>query len=855
MRKVLIIAGIVVLVVIGALIAIPLIFKPQIVRMVKEKANQSINANLDFKGVGISLIRNFPNASLTIDDLVIVNREPFAGDTLAQIRKFELSLNLSKLLFKRKVEVLSLTIDEPRIYAMVLDNGQANYMIIPEADESRPTETDTAAAMELAIEGYRIKNGSLAYINDSTKMILHVAGLNHEGSGDFSRQTFTLYTRTNIDEIDFSMKGVPYLNDANLQMKADLQMDMAQNRFAFKENEIRLNDLALKFDGWIQLADDKTELDMTFNAPSTEFKSILSMVPAIYRRDFGNLRAEGRMNLEGIIKGVYGKTQFPMVDIKLFVDNGTFQHPDLPTPVKNVALDFQVTNPGVTVNETVIDLRRLHLEIGDQPIDAQLLVRNPVKDPYVDGLLKGRIDLGQVGKFMPLGDTIKLDGTIQSDLTFRGTVSSVQEQRYDNITANGSVALSNINYSAPSIPQPVIIPAANISFTPQQARLERFDMQFGRSDIHANGGLTNMIGYILGGQTLNGTLTLTSGYLDLNPFLQQESGAIAAVELPARVDFVMSGRFEQIVVSNFNLTNVQGQLILRDRKLMLIDLKANFLEGEMVSNGAYTYVKPGNPHVDFDLKLSKLSIPAMYKNIVTVQAFAPVASFMKGSVSGDLQLDSDLGDSLKPIWQTISSKGALQIPEARVEGFEPLKKIGEALKYERLKNPGFSNFMPSFDIAKGVFSLNPTTLKIEGYEAILSGSNSLDKTINYLMKLNLPASAVKENINTALAGLIKQDVNTLTDETVVIDVGLTGTFSDPKVQTSLAQIAKGAGDQLKRAAQAEAQRRREELEQQAREKVAGQKEALQDTVKKAIEERTKGQAEDIKNRIKGLFGK
>ena len=88
MRKVLIIAGIVVLVVIGALIAIPLIFKPQIVRMVKEKANQSINANLDFKGVGISLIRNFPNASLTIDDLVIVNREPFAGDTLAQIGKF-----------------------------------------------------------------------------------------------------------------------------------------------------------------------------------------------------------------------------------------------------------------------------------------------------------------------------------------------------------------------------------------------------------------------------------------------------------------------------------------------------------------------------------------------------------------------------------------------------------------------------------------------------------------------------------------------------------------------------------------------------------------------------------------------
>ena len=103
--------------------------------------------------------------------------------------------------------------------------------------------------------------------------------------------------------------------------------------------------------------------------------------------------------------------------------------------------------------------------------------------------------------------------------------------------------------------------------------------------------------------------------------------------------------------------------------------------------------------------------------------------------------------------------------------------------------------------------------------------------------------------------MIKQDVNSLTDETVVIDVGLTGSFTDPKIQTSLAQIARGAGDRLKREAQAEAERRRQELEQQAKEKMAEQKQGLQDTVKKEIEERTKGQTEDIKNRIKGLFGK
>jgi hypothetical protein len=364
-----------------------------------------------------------------------------------------------------------------------------------------------------------------------------------------------------------------------------------------------------------------------------------------------------------------------------------------------------------------------------------------------------------------------------------------------------------------------------------------------------------MIGYVMGGQILRGTLTLTSGFLDLNPFMQDESGAIAAVEMPARIDFVMSGRFEQIVITNFNLTDVQGQLILRDRKLMLVDLKAGFLEGEMAGNGIYSYIKPGNPHIDFDLKLTSLSIPEMYKNIVTVQAFAPIAGFMKGTVSGDVKMNSDLGDSLKPIWQTLSSEGALQIPEARVQGFKPLEKIGEAIGYERLKNPGFSNFTPSFDIDNGVFNLNPTTLKVEGFDAIISGSNALDKSIDYLMKLNLPASAVKQNINTALSSLIKQDVNLLTDETVVIDINVTGSVDNPQVQTSLAQIAKGAGDQLKKEAEAEAERRKQELERQAKEKVEAQKQALEDTLKKEAEERTKEQTEDIKERIKGLFGK
>jgi uncharacterized protein involved in outer membrane biogenesis len=855
MKKLLIILGIVVLVIIVALITAPMLFKPQIVKMVKEKANQSINANVDFKDVGISLLKNFPNAGISIDDLVIIGRGPFDGDTLAYLQKFEASVSLGKLLFDRRAEILSLSLIKPRVYIRVLENGKANYMIFPEVDAVEAPADTAAAAMDLAVKRYKISDGYVVYINDSTGMAAQVSGLNHEGKGDFKKEIFTLATNTEIDDIDFKIKGASYLTDARLRMKADLEVDTNQKRFAFKENQIKLNELILNFDGWIRMADNETELDLTFGAPQTEFKSLLSMVPAIYKEDFGDLKAEGQLKLDGIIRGTFSQAQFPMVDIKLFVEKGMFQHPQVPAPVRNVDVNLQITNPGVTMNETVIDLRRFHLEIDEQPLDAQLLVRNPVKDPYIDGLLKGTVNLGQVGEFLPLGDSIKLTGTVRSDLTFRGNISSVQERKYENMTANGSIAFADINYELPALPMPIQISAANISFSTQQARLERFDMQFGKSNLSANGALTNMIGYVLGGQVLAGRLSVTSQFLDLNPFLQDESGAIAAVELPDRVEFTMSGEFDQIIVANFNLTDVKGQLILKDRKLFLSNLNGGFLDGQIVSNGTYSFTKPGDPHVDFDLKLTDLSIPQLFKTVSTAQAFAPMAEYMEGTVSGNVRLNSDLGDSLKPIWQTLSSNGSLRIPEARVEGFGPLIKLGEALKLERLKNPGFSNFAPSYGIDNGVFNLNPTTLRLSDYEAVLSGSNSLDKSIDYVMKLNIPASDVKANINSALSSLIKQDVNLLTDETVVIDARLTGTFDSPQIQTSLAQIARGAGEQLKKEAQAEAERKKQELEAQAKKKLEEQKTALEDSLKKEIEQRSKGKGDDIKDRIKGLFGK
>jgi hypothetical protein len=837
MKTFLIILGIIVVVLILAIILIPLLFKPQIVAMVKEQANKNINATVEFADVGLNLIQHFPNATLTVDHLTIINKEPFAGDSLASIRQFQATMNLRKLIFGKQIEIVSLEMVEPRINIKVLKDGRANYDIMPSAaPATKPA--GAPSSMNLAIKHYMIKDGFLTYSNLVSNMYIEADNLQHEGMGDFKKQQFTLSTKTNIPSLTLKMNNIPYIDKAKFEATIDLTMDMANKKFTFSKNEIKLNQLSLAFDGSVAMAGQETQIDLTFSSPKADFKNLLSMVPYIYHKDFDKLQAEGQLSLDGKIKGTYNKTQVPSFDIALEVVNGMFQYSQLPTPVKQVMMSLHIQNPGKTLDETTINLQKLHFEILNEPMDVQLLVKTPVSDPYFDGTFKGAMDLGQVSNAIPLGQGVTLKGKTNIDFAFRGNKSALQNPQAGQFTASGKVGFSNVEYSSPTLPAPLQVQSADLTFSPQQAALDNFSMLLGKSDMQAKGSIQNIFGYVLEKQTLSGSLTTHSNNFNLNPFIQQKGGPLKAVELPDRVEFVMTSTFGNVALLNMNLTNVQGKLLLKDKVLTLVDMNAGFLGGSMITSGTYKYIPPASPHIDLALNLSNLNIPDMFKTFNTVQTFAPMAGYMQGKLGGKLNLNSDLGDSLIPIISTVASQGSLDIQQATIENFQPLNKVADVLQLSAMHNPTLANFTPSFQISDGRFNLKPVTLKLGQYQVDASGSNGIDKSLDYVLKFQLPASALKSTVNSALSNLLGGKLNALTNETVEVNVGVKGTINNPTVQPSLGQIVKGPAQQIEQTAQDEAKK-------QVQQQVDKQKQAL-DSIQKAQEDL-------IKKKLKGLF--
>ena len=112
-RKIFKVIGVLLVLFVGLLIAIPFFLQGKIEKLIKNKVNNNIEATLDFANADLSLLASFPNAKVTIEDLVLVNKAPFAGDTLFAAKTIALNMSIKEL-FKDASEpigIKSLAVD------------------------------------------------------------------------------------------------------------------------------------------------------------------------------------------------------------------------------------------------------------------------------------------------------------------------------------------------------------------------------------------------------------------------------------------------------------------------------------------------------------------------------------------------------------------------------------------------------------------------------------------------------------------------------------------------------------------------------------------------------------------------
>ncbi|HSB54526.1 MAG TPA: hypothetical protein VLD58_09230, partial [Gemmatimonadales bacterium] len=296
-RRILIGVGAVLALLLLLLVLVPVLFAGRISDRVKTELNRTLLAEVDWRGAGIGFFHDFPNLTLTLDDFTIVGVNRFAGDTLAAIPRFRVVVNLASAIRAglggpAPIVVRAIELDRPRIALQALDDSTANWNITrPDTTKAQPAEA--GKPMALSLERFDLTDANIRLDNRPARLKAAVVGLSQTLSGDFSRDQVGIETRAHADSVTVEFAGIPYLNQVRLDLSLDATADMVKKAVTLKQSGLRLNDLTLALSGSVASAPDRLGLDLTFGAPKTDFKSILSLVPAVYAKDFASVQTTG----------------------------------------------------------------------------------------------------------------------------------------------------------------------------------------------------------------------------------------------------------------------------------------------------------------------------------------------------------------------------------------------------------------------------------------------------------------------------------------------------------------------------------------------------------------------------------
>ena len=782
MKRFLKITATVVAVVLVVAIVAPLLFRGRIVEIVKREANGMLTARLDFEKLDISLLRNFPNASLNLKGLTLVGPERFEGDTIVAAKRISVVVNLMSLVGDEGFEVRKIVLASPAVHAHKLADGAVNWDVMKPSGEADTTAAEESApsSFRLSVRDFRLTDAVIRYEDDSTGMELRTAPLSLRLSGDMSAESTQLDLDLLAGGVDFTQGGVPLLHDAELALDAEIDADLAEGRFTFSRNTLRLNAIEMRLDGWVQQVGDALAMDVSAGCSEVRFKDLLSLIPAFYKHEFRSLAASGELSMELWARGQMHGAQLPAFELKTEVHNGSFQYSSLPKAVTDINIAAKVSNAGGELDKTEVEISEFGLKMAGNSLSATGYATNLMSDPTFRATLSGRVDLGAIREVYPLEKGIDLAGRIAASLKLSGRMSDVESGRYERISASGSLVVEQLGLHVPQLPE-VFIRRAAATISPQAMTLGEFGVKVGGSDLSATGQLTGYLGYLMRGEQLAGRLYVKSDLLDLNeiraavpadaeaesadaekPAEEAAAAPAQAIVVPKNLNLSLNAELKKVLFEKMVITDIAGEMSVAGGTLSLDRLGLQLFDGKASASGRYsTAADPAHPTLSLAASIAKASFPRTFEEIEAVRQLAPIFEKASGDYSLSIDMRTTLDAAMSPDLMSLTAQGEISSENVSVEGVEVFDKLADLLKNDKLRRIEARDLKIRFSIKDGRVTTEPFDLKMGDVNVNMSGTTGLDRTIDYTAKVTLPAG---------VGGVLG-----------AVNVGIGGTFTSPKI--------------------------------------------------------------------------
>jgi len=159
MKKPLVVIGIIVLLLIVALAALPFLidanrFKPDL----ETKLSTALGRRVQIGNIQLSLL----SGSVTVDSVSIADDPAFSPAPFLQAKQLAAGVALMPLIFSKQLQVSSFTVSDPQINLLQNADGRWNFSSLGAGGASKSQSSNSSSAADFSVQKIAISNGTVA---------------------------------------------------------------------------------------------------------------------------------------------------------------------------------------------------------------------------------------------------------------------------------------------------------------------------------------------------------------------------------------------------------------------------------------------------------------------------------------------------------------------------------------------------------------------------------------------------------------------------------------------------------------------------------------------------------------------
>lgn len=792
----------------GTLLIIAFAYENEVKEYMIEQLNKNLKTKVvvDSKDIKLSLLKNFPYASLNFKNIIMMGSvtlpprlgskknkvlpkgEDLGGapDTLFSAQELSLQFNIIDILKKHYV-VKKVKAENGKVKLRMGADGSVNWDVW----KGNGDTTFSAEESTFNLEKFQFDNIELRYLD--YKNHNDVSSVIHNGkiSGKFTSKEYDLSIKGDLLVNHFNLDSMNYVDNKPMKMDLSLHVDNEKKLYRFSDGLVYLSDLKVSVEG--QYVDTKPSyINLFLKGKDMDIQSVLSLLPEKYHKHISDYDSDGEFYCNAHINGKWNAMNSPEVKVDFGITKAEITQLSSEIVLKDVHV---LGNYYASSLKDFLDLKTFSASLANGTIAGTIRMDN-FSSPNVSASVNANLLLEDVRHLLKI-DTIwnypieSLAGNLKVNMHYNGRWNNsgkYTKSDFSTMNLTGEMALQSAGMKIEN--SPLAFDSVNGSFVlnDNSVTVNSFSGKTPRSDFYFKGILSDVLAYSFTEDAdINVDAAFQSNNFDLNEFLvnQKESSkrdTVYKISFSPRVNFILNSDIGHLVFRKFEAAHIRGTFQLRNQKLIGDPISFSTMDGSVTASGMMDNTIDSTLLITCNANLIKLNIRKLFYQFEDFNQSTITHNHLKGIGTAEVQFASVWKSDLSVDMNRIYVRSNMTIEKGELIKFEPMKALSKYISVSELEDITFSSLQNQIEIKDRKIFIPKMDIHSSALDVTMSGTHTFNNEIDYhfkvLMSDILFQKARKSKKENNEFGVVEDDKSGKTS----LFISMTGTVDNPIIK-------------------------------------------------------------------------